>query len=401
MNPLTVFMIIHDDFPPEPRVEREVEALHSHGLSLHILAGNTRGDPLLERLPHIAVHRLAMPPRPLRRFAKLCSLPFFLNPRWIFAALRLILKLRPDVLHVHDLPLAPIGIFFARLFRKKLVLDLHENYPALLKTIYRGTLFEFLFKNPSLAALLERLCVRLADRILVVVPEQLPRLQKMGADPLRIHVVGNGEPLDPHIAQFRLDALLAGAADSLDIAYVGRFEPSRGLHLLIRAFAALSREFPDARLFLVGAGPAEPALKSLAFSLGANDRIVFTGWLPFGEMYDVIERSCVGVVPHEDSELFHTTLPHKLFQYMALGKPVVATDTAALRRVVAGENCGLVVPYGDTDAMSGAFRTLLSDGALRRRLGANGIRAVAEKYSWQHDSAELINAYRQEFPAIR
>lgn len=395
MKPLNICMILPQDFPTEPRVEREACALHQQGHTVHLLCNNTRGLPLEENLPHFTIHRLTVPPGPFRKFAKLYNMPLFLNPRWIIKSLRIILKSRAHVIHVHDLPLAPIGIFFAKILRKKLVMDFHENYPALLKQIYRGTVFDFIFKNPVFAAALERLCVRSADRLLVVVEEHTAKFEKMGFPQNRLSIVGNGEDVDFPRAEKELENLrrTMPASNANDIVFAGGFEPLRGLDTLIRAFVPIPDEFPRSRLILAGAGPLDAELRKLVRELGMQQKIIFTGWVEPEKMYEIISSSYIGVVPHVKCELVDTTVPHKLFHYMGKGKPVVVTDAVPLKRVVSGESCGIVVPSGDTHGMTEAFRKLLSDRELGHRLGINGLQAVLRKYNWQAESEELIRAY--------
>ncbi|WP_394295684.1 glycosyltransferase [Candidatus Halobonum tyrrellensis] len=90
-----------------------------------------------------------------------------------------------------------------------------------------------------------------------------------------------------------------------------------------------------------------------------------------------------------------TTVPHKLFQYMAMGRPVVASDLPPLRAVVADADAGLLAPAGDAGAWADAFETLRADPAARERYGANGRRAAVDRYNWARDAERLVDCYER------
>ena len=86
------------------------------------------------------------------------------------------------------------------------------------------------------------------------------------------------------------------------------------------------------------------------------------------------------------------SLPHKLFQYMLMGKPVVATACAGISRVVEDAGSGVLVPPDDSDALAEAL-IRLTDPELRTQLGEHGRQAVRDRYSWSHAAARLLNIY--------
>jgi glycosyltransferase involved in cell wall biosynthesis len=93
--------------------------------------------------------------------------------------------------------------------------------------------------------------------------------------------------------------------------------------------------------------------------------------------------------------------PNKLFEAMMCGKPILVSDGTAMAEIVREEECGLVVPYGDVDAIKHAILTLKNDPALCRRLGENGRRAYETKYNWKIMEERLLEIYRRLDPAQR
>src|SRR5439155_14478133 len=117
-------------------------------------------------------------------------------------------------------------------------------------------------------------------------------------------------------------------------------------------------------------------LELLAKSLGLGSAVQFPGWVKFEQIWSYISRSTVCLIPHLRTEHTDTTLPNKLFDYMAMGKPVVSTDCAPLERVIKETECGLTFASGDVAGLQAALRTLLSDASQSFIKGQNGRKAV-------------------------
>jgi glycosyltransferase involved in cell wall biosynthesis len=122
------------------------------------------------------------------------------------------------------------------------------------------------------------------------------------------------------------------------------------------------------------------------------ERVIFEGYQPFERFPSYIAASSVCLIPHLKSDHTDTTIPHKLFHYMLLGKPVVTADCRPLRRIVEETGCGVVHRSGDPDAFATAVASL-TDKALRRQMGEAGQQAVRERYHWDRDARRLTDLY--------
>ena len=102
----------------------------------------------------------------------------------------------------------------------------------------------------------------------------------------------------------------------------------------------------------------------------------------------IVRRSDVGVIPHHATEHWNTTLPNKLFDYMAAGIPVLSSDTIPVKRTVNGTGCGLI--YRDRDHDDFARQAMqLAKPAVRHRLGSAGRTAIVERYNWELDAERM------------
>lgn len=379
------------EYPWDVRVEKICRSLARGGHEVHLVCRNRRREPVREVRDGVSIHRLRPWPR---RLDGVASFPAFCNPVWIAAISRVVREQSCDLILVRDLPLALAGVVAGRLTGRPVVLDVAENYPAMLRDFWptnRRRPFNWLARNPWISRWIERVAIRWVDHILVVVPESMERLRGMGVEDGRVSVVMN-TPLPERFLDAKAPALEAEAANPhFDVLYLGFLDPARGLDTAVRAMPAIVAGIANARLVVIGTGEQEEYLQDLARHLGVADHVSFQGWVPYGAAHGWIAGASVGIVPHVATESWMTTIPNKLFDYMAFGKPVVVSEAAPPRRIVTEERCGLV--FRDRDAADFATQVLrLADAGVRRRLGASGRRAVVERYNWGVDEKALREA---------
>ena len=172
------------------------------------------------------------------------------------------------------------------------------------------------------------------------------------------------------------------------VGYAGHLYPWKGVDVLVRALALE----PRARGLIVGGHPAEPdraRVEALAAELGIADRVDFTGHVPPAEVAQHLARASVLVVPNTASAMSDRyTSPMKLFEYLTLSRPIVASDLPALREVLTSEETALLVPPGDPAALAGALTRLADDPAFAAALAARA-RALAPAFSWSARAERL------------
>jgi glycosyltransferase involved in cell wall biosynthesis len=404
-----ICMLLPERFPPDIRVRKEASALGAAGHSITLLCRGGPDEPSFDRIDGIDVERLPAD----RLFAGLSGLADGLryvasavHPAWRRAVVGLDRQKPMDAIHVHDLPLVGTGLAVGEELDIPVVADLHENYPEAARQIQRMRGWGEIARDPE--ALLSRVAfapwrlkrleregVRRADRTITVCEEARAHyLRDCGADPADVRVVANTVERDAFTADAEPSAGPDSSSDSFVVSYIGNFTRHRGLDTLIEGFARLVETAPDAELLLVGTGNENyvAGLEALARSLGVRDRVRFTGWVEFADVPNYLAASDVSVVPHAATAHTETTVPHKLFQAMAMGAPVVVSDVAPLARIVARTGSGLVAPAGDGEAL-GAALAELTDEERAADCGARGRAAVEREYNWGRDGQRLCDLY--------
>ncbi|MBD3161063.1 MAG: glycosyltransferase, partial [Candidatus Eisenbacteria bacterium] len=353
-------MLLDRPFPPDPRVANEARSLVRAGYRVALACWRLDdATPEEETWEGIDVWRTRIGSAFYRKASAISlEMPFY---RW--AVRRALARLDRSgplaALHTHDLPMVSEGARFCRRRGIPLIADLHENWPAALRTYqYAQTRLGRILISPDRWAAHERAILPRADRIVVVIEEAKERLVALGLEPDRIAVVRNTVAVD-EFSRFGVDrALLARFHGRFVISYLGGFDRHRGLESAVDAMPQILERIPDALLLLVGRGATETALRERAARLGLGDRVRFEGWQPFARFPSYLAASQVSLIPHLRNEHTDTTIPHKLFQTMLLERAVVVSDCRPLRRIVEETGCGTVYRSGDAGELARAVVAL-------------------------------------------
>lgn len=329
-----------------------------------------------------------------RRLNRVFKYPAFCNPLWLYHIHAFVRRYRLEALQVIDLPLALAAIAVGRLCGIPVVYDMWENYPEAL----RGWSYQWhtlLFKNYRVARLVDRLAVRWAGHIITVVEEQKARLVASGVPAPKISVVTNAVDMSlfTQAGSAPAHTLLDRDPEEYKLVYVGVVTVERGLEDIIRAMQTVAARIPKVRMYIVGSGPYEPALRRITAEEGVEELVVFVGRVPFAQVYSYVEKSDLGLIPHLNNDFINTTIPNKLFQYMAMGKPLLVSNAKPLARIVGECGCGFVFESGNP---ADAACKILAAWAARNdpRIGENGRRAVHQKYNWQKAAEPMLELYR-------
>jgi glycosyltransferase involved in cell wall biosynthesis len=389
---MRVCKIWDGDYPWDVRVEKVARSLTEAGHEVHLVARNRQRLAEKESLTEAEVYRLRPWPLLGKRIDDATMFPAFFNPRWLRAIRRTAQESRADVILVRDLPLAPSAIWIGRQLGIPVVLDMAENYPAMLRGRVELGVHgpaDIFLRNASAASAVERWVLSRIDHVLVVVEESRERLRALGLDDERITVVSN----TPSLSRLE-DVAVKGhnATPSLELIYLGLLEAPRGIDVMLDALSLCRERGVSARLTVVGDGRERPAFQLRAKELELDDsRVRFLGRLPYTEALRLVQRADVGVIPHVASEHWNTTIPNKLFDYMAAGLAVLASDAKPTARIVQQTGVGVVFKHKDATDCADAIQRLV-DVDFRRRCGDNGRTSVATLYNWDLDSARMLAA---------
>jgi glycosyltransferase involved in cell wall biosynthesis len=282
-----------------------------------------------------------------------------------------------------ELRLAPSTWTAARWLNVPFCLDFSENYPAMVETERDGELALPVYR--LIAGLLEIFCARRADLITVVTESNRTRLIKQGVPADRILVVSNTpEPAESKPRK-------PSTRDTVRFVFAGLITKVRGLDRFLAGLAGV-RDKKGFQFDIIGDGPERPRMEALSAQLGLRGLVNFRGWMSRARLEEVLPGFDVGVIPHILSDHTNTTIPGKLFDYMAVGLPILSTDMVPCREVIQEVGCGWLA--SDTaEALSDAIETVLATtGESRCSMGERGRLAVLNRYNWKVDGARFLAA---------
>ncbi|MEA2537345.1 MAG: hypothetical protein QOF11_1579 [Chloroflexota bacterium] len=380
-------MIVHAYYEEDPRVRREAEGLAARGRPVDVIALRLPGEPPEGVLNGVRVTRLGVQRHQGARLWVYLReyLSFLVRASW--AAARAHRRRRYAMVQVHSLP--DFLVFAAlplKLAGVKVILDLHEAMPEFFKTRFPHVRSPLIRRGLLLQ---ERLSIGFADRVFAVNELMADRLLGLGVPPAKLTIVPNSPDLelfDPAAhprRSFREDG-------SLRIVYTGALTPTYELDVTVDAIARLARERPDldVRLELYGRGDSEPGLRDQSRQLGIADRLTFHGRIPIEAVPAAVAAADIGIAPTRLDEFTAVSLSTKVFEYGAMGKPVVASRLPLVERTFAAEAV-LTYPSGDAAALAAAIARLADDPLEREaRVARTGDRvrelgwaAEADRYA--------------------
>jgi len=172
-------------------------------------------------------------------------------------------------------------------------------------------------------------------------------------------------------------------------AYQGWITRERGVERLISAFAKSGEADRGAELLLAGGGESLDDVRAASHHSGVADRINIMGEFPSDRLGEVLSSTDIGVIPFDEDVFRHHTIPNKLFDYMACGKPVIVSNCAPLARIINETGCGIVVNNKDPEQLVSALREMRNRDV--RLMSENGRKAAEKRYNWEQDAHHLLS----------
>ncbi len=387
-------MFLDTAFPHDSRVENEAISLIKAGHEVHLFSLDYEGRKSKETINGIHVHRYKADKLTYKLSALAYTFPFFHNR--IKKSIRNFIKeVFPEIIHIHDMVIAKAVMDVN--YNLPVVLDLHENRPEIMKHykhVNEG-LGKWLISTKKWNTVQDYLIKR-SDHLILVTEEAKKVVLGSGLKKDKEITVVPNTILPEVYLNYAIDKnIIERFKSSFNLVYLGDTSFRRGTDTAIKSIPLLKSQIPSIKLILVGDSSVDHQLRLLAESLNVSENVSFEGWQDVSLFSTYVQASDICLSPLKRNPHHDTTFANKLFQYMAMGKPVVVSDSTTQANVVIDENCGLVFNADDEKDLAEQVMKLYQNRALSSELGENGKRAVSERWNWDITSADLISLYNK------
>ncbi len=387
-RPLRVLMVaptsFFADYGCHVRILEEVRALSALGHEVAVCTYHNGND-----VPGLFIRRSIDVPWRKRVIVGSSRHKLYLDAALSITTLRTALTFKPDLIHAHLHEGALIGGVVARALRKPLVFD------------YQGSLTEemldhrFVSKDGRVLPWLRRL-ERIIDKLpnVIVTSSDNARQRLLKLRPAhQIRTVfdavdtGRFSPDSTSVEERqRLRARLGIPEASPVVVYLGLLAPYQGSDLLLTAARQIANERPDAFFLLMGF-PGVEQYQQMATRLGLSNRVSFPGRIPYADAHRYLSIGDVAVAP----KMSLTEGNGKIYNYMAMGLPVVAFDAAPNREIL-GE-LGVYARHGDPEDFATKVLDLIQQPEHAKRIGTRLRERAVARLSWSSRVHELIDVY--------
>jgi len=385
MTSLHVCTITFEWYPFEVRSLRQVEAAVFAGHKVDVICLRNLHEKKYDEYPGVRVYRLPIS----RSYDSSMSKTIF---QWcwflLLVAIELInlqIKNPYQVVHVHNMPdFLVFAAWFPKLFGAKIILDVQDVSPELMaaKVHRKGLLRRIVIR---LALWQERLSIAFAHHVVTTGDPFMQILLKRGVPSEKITSMHNSA--DPKLFPAERRCPLPYDSSSIEsrpfiFMYHGTLAKRNGLDKAIRALAIALQSVPRLRLDILGTGDHLPYLKELADALGISDSVIFTDiQVAADKLVDFVVHGDVGIIPYGYDGFEEYVLPTKAYEYAWMHRPIIASDTYAIRTMFRPESIYLCDPT-KPESFAEAMIDLYHHPEKRARMVANAVEDY-KPYQWE------------------
>ncbi len=290
----------------------------------------------------------------------------------------LLLGLKADVYHAHDLSALPSALFCARMTESLCVYDSHEFFPG--EKNYKLRRFFIRFFEGSM--------IRRCDAVITVNDSIAGLLKKIYSLEKEVVVLRNFRKQTPLARSNLLRENLGIPPSARILIYHGNLSPDRGVEKLVD----VAKQMPEVHVVMVGNGVLRDSLMKRARSEDVKN-ISFRDRIKQEDLMRYLSSADVGLHPIENTcPNNYYSLGNKIGDYIMAGIPIAASDFPEMRKIILGEDIGVVFDPDDIESIVKALRSLLSSDAYEKK--RRNVLSVREKYSWENEEKKLVRLYR-------
>jgi glycosyltransferase involved in cell wall biosynthesis len=379
---LRVAMLTYSFYESDNRVRRYAETLVKKGHSVDIISLRGEKQEDYAVLKGVKIYRVQKRTRDEKgKFTYLARmLEFFLKSAMFL--IRNHFRNRYDLIHVHSVPdFEVFAALIPKLTGSKIILDIHDPVPDFFLAKFKYNKNSFYFKALKLV---ERYSCHYADHVITVSDYWRVRIKNRSELPdQKITAIVNYP--DTEIFNIGNHKARPQSTGGFTILYPGTLNKHCGLHIVLEAIALLKSTIPDIRLHIYGKGNEENALRLMVTKLGLKNCVVFHDTVSIDEVPKLMVNADIGIaLLTGDNTYSKQALNVKLFEFLAMGLPAIATKVASIERYL-GDGVVMLSKPNDPEDVARCINELYSNVDKREELRKAGL-IFSEKRNWHSES---------------
>jgi glycosyltransferase involved in cell wall biosynthesis len=383
-----VAMVMFSHYPGDPRPRRVVDALVSEGMQVDLICLGDEKAPRHEIQGGVDVLRIPIERRRAGKLSYAYQYSAFILISLLVFALRSFTR-RYKLAYVHNMPdILVLSVLIPKAFGAKVILDLHDPMPELMTTIFsldKGS------RSVRLISRIEKWSMARADAVLTVNIACKRIFSSRSCRAEKIGVVMNAP--DGEIFPFREPDSQASAnkarGDRFVIMYHGSLVERNGLDLAVQALARVRETIPTAELRVYG--PNSPFLErvmGMARDKGLQEAVRYLGPRRLEELVSEIEGCDVGVIPNQRNSFTEINTPTRIFEYLALGKAVIAPSTPGIQDYFSKESL-VFFESGNAEDLAKSIEYVFAHPAEVTEIVRRG-QGVYLEHTWERERQTLL-----------
>ena len=372
-------MIVFSYYPDDPRPRREAEALVEKGMSVDIICLRKGSEPKREHVNGVKVYRL---PLERRRSGKLRYLFEYLSFILLSAITIsfLYLRKRYHLVHVHNMPdILVLSALIPRLFGARLILDLHDPMPEVFMAKYSMNENHVIIR---LLRIMERFCIRFSDLVLTPNTAFRDLFVSRGCPAVKIHIIMNS-PQESIFRKTGKKKVFASPSNNgrFVVMYHGTIVERNGIGIALEAVAQAREKIPFISFEVYGEGDFVNQFLQRISQLNLQDVVHYHGHIPAEKISAKIESADIGLVPNIPSTHWDLAFPTRIFEYLCMGKPVIAPRTRGILDYFS-EDSLCFFTSGSPDDLSRVMLSLYQNPDGIKEIRDRGI-AIYQDHRWE------------------
>jgi len=387
-------MVLAGEFPPDERVEKEIESLQNAGFTVAIAAYTMQNKPAVELYHDYVIYRKKISQRVYKSSAAALILPFYFN-FWYKFLDSILKKEQFHFIHIHDLPLSKTGYQLARKHNLKLVCDQHEYYSNwIVRTRHYNKGMGKIIRTFSNWSKYERRYLRKAD-LVITVADSLKEIyiRQVKVSPEKVITLPN----TPRMCDFNLsnvdEDIVGKYKNKFVLFYGGSLDELRGIDFILQGVSRLKQEIPDLLFLVAGKENRTFNLQSFVSQYRVENEVEYVGWVPLSLLSSYVAASNICLfVPRANNMEINNTIATKIYQYAAMGKPVIVSEARLMKEFVEENKLGFSVHFGNVEEFCQSIMKIRSSPEITEHIKSKAVK-IAEKYSWEKTSIEFLKYY--------